>query len=76
MQTRPMMSFHSKHGTNIRLLDNGTVAERNGEGESVAFTKHPIPIGTLLEVKIIELEIANSTNHLVSIYTVFIDNHF
>ena len=50
-----MASFHSNHGVNIRLEDNGTVAHRvEGDKKGVVFTKQAIPVGTMFEVKIIE----------------------
>ena len=50
-----MAVFHSNHGVNIRLEDNGTVAHRvKDDNEGVVFTKQAIPVGTMFEVKIIE----------------------
>ena len=46
--------FHSNHAKNIRLLDNGTVASRIYGTEGVVFSKVPIPIGTVFELKIVE----------------------
>ena len=48
--------FHKNHGANIVLLEEGTVAYRHiGYGDGVVFTKYPISIGGLFEVKIEEI---------------------
>lgn len=53
-------SFHSKHGRNIRLLDNGTVAHRfSGYDEGIVLTKEPIAVGEMFEVKVIEMSSDN-----------------
>ena len=48
--------FHKNHGANIDLLEEGTVAYRKkGLDHGVVFTKYPIGIGGLFEVKIEEI---------------------
>ena len=48
--------FHKNHGANIVLLEEGTVAYREkGFDHGVVFTKYPISIGGLFEVKIEEI---------------------
>ena len=48
--------FHKNHGANIDLLEEGTVAYREkAYYHSVVFTKYPIGIGGLFEVKIEEI---------------------
>ena len=55
IKTKTATSFHSSHGTKVELLDNGTVAFRvRGFDNGIVFTKDPIPIGVIFEVKIIE----------------------
>ena len=49
--------FHKNHGANIILMEQGTVAYRKGDdGYGVVFTKYPISIGGLFEVKIEETD--------------------
>ena len=49
--------FHDNHGANIVLLEEGTVAYRKGHfAYGVVFTKYPISIGGLFEVKIEEID--------------------
>ena len=48
-------SFHSNHGKNIHLLEDGTIAHRiEGTNNGMVFTKQPIPVGTMLESTILE----------------------
>ena len=45
--------FHKNHGANIVLSEEGTVAYRQYHiGDGVVFTKYPISIGGLFEVKV------------------------
>ena len=47
-------TFHHKHGSNIRLLEEGTVAHRvDNANNGIVFTDQPIPIGNLFQVKLI-----------------------
>ena len=49
-------TFHSNHGTNIRLLENGTIAHRiEGNDNGMVFTKQPIPVGTMFELTILDV---------------------
>ena len=49
--------FHKNHDANIVLLEEGTVAYRKeGLRNGVVFTKYPISIGGLFEVKIEEID--------------------
>lgn len=49
--------FHKNHGANIVLLEKGTVAYRKeGANYGVLFTKYPITIGGLFEVKVEEMD--------------------
>lgn len=48
-------AFHKKHGTNIRLYEDGTVAHRvDSYNKAVVFTEQPIPIGTTFQVKMMD----------------------
>ena len=59
-------AFHNNHGSNIVLLEEGTVAYRNhGFWNSIAFTKYPINTGELFEVKIEEMD-TQQADYLVS----------
>ena len=50
-------AFHSNHGSNIVLLEEGTVAYRKYDlMHGVVFTKYPINNGKLFEVKIEEMD--------------------
>ena len=54
-------AFHNNHGKNIVLLEEGTVAYRKyGVFEGIVFTKYPINIGELFEVKIEEMDTLRS----------------
>ena len=49
--------FHKNHGDYIDLLEEGTVAyKKEGYYGGVVFTKYPISIGGLFEVKIEEID--------------------
>ena len=67
--------FHKNHGDNIVLLEEGTVAYRKKSYDNgVAFTKYPIGIGGLFEVKIEEIDRAwvgglVSTNTCILLHT-------
>ena len=46
-------SFHRKHGQNIRLSDDDTVAQRvESYNKAVVFSEQPIPIGSMFQVKL------------------------
>ena len=48
-------AFHKKHGTNIRLYEDGTVAHRvDSYNKAVVFTEQPIPIGASFQVKMLD----------------------
>ena len=48
-------AFHHKHGTNIRLLENGTVAHRvDSYNKAVVFTEQPIALGSMFQVKLLD----------------------
>jgi hypothetical protein len=48
-------AFHNKHGSNIRLLENGTVAHRvDSYNKAVVFTERPINIGSTYKVKLLD----------------------
>ena len=52
-------AFHNNCGYNIALLEEGTVAYRKNEDilyGNIVFTKYPINIGELFEVKIEEVD--------------------
>ena len=50
-------AFHNNHGSNIVLLEEGTVAYRKyGLGDSIVFTKYPINTRELFEVMIEEID--------------------
>ena len=60
-------TFHSNHGTNIRLLENGTIAQRvEGDDNSMVFTKQPIPVGTMFELTILDENKSFSIGGIVS----------
>ncbi len=47
--------FHEKHGGNIRLTDNGTVAHRiDSYNKGVVFTEQPIGLGSVFQVKLLD----------------------
>lgn len=48
-------AFHKKHGTNIRLYEDGTVAHRvDSYNKAVVFTEQPIPVGASFQVKMLD----------------------
>lgn len=48
-------AFHRKHGQNIRLLEDETVAHRvDSYNKAVVFTEQPIPIGGVFQVKLLD----------------------
>ena len=48
-------SFHQNHGSNICLLEEGTVAHRvKSYDNGIVFSEQPIVIGDLFQVKRIE----------------------
>ncbi len=48
-------AFHRKHGQNIRLLEDATVAHRvDGYNEAMVFTERPVPIGGMFQVKLLD----------------------
>ena len=48
-------AFHKKHGTNIRLYEEGIVAHRvDSYNKAVVFTEQPIPIGASFQVKMLD----------------------
>ena len=50
-------SFHQNHGSNICLLEKGTVANRVRDyNYGIVFTEQPILVGDLFQVKLIEKE--------------------
>ena len=57
---RPRMSgrlggFHRKHGANIRLSEDNTVAHRaDSYNKAVVFTEHPIAVGNTFKVKLLD----------------------
>ena len=62
--------FHKNHVASIDLLEEGTVAYRKKSYDhGVVFTKYPISIGGLFEVKIEEIDQAWDHFGLVSTNT-------
>ena len=48
-------AFHHKHGANIRLSEDDTVAHRvDSYNKAVVFTEQPIPLGAIFQVKILD----------------------
>lgn len=48
-------AFHHKHGSNVRLLENGTVAHRvESYNKAVVFTERPISVGAMYKVKLLD----------------------
>ena len=48
-------AFHHKHGANIRLRENDTVAHRvDSYNKAVVFTEQPIPLGAMFQVGILD----------------------
>ena len=48
-------TFHRRHGRNIRLLEEGTIAHRVKSWDNgIVFSEQPIAIGNLFQVKQIE----------------------
>ena len=55
VMSRKPGAFHRKHGENVRLLEEDTVAYRVGDYRSgVVFTSQPIPQGSMFQVKLLE----------------------
>ena len=53
MSQRPGV-FHKKHGANVMLLEEDTVAQKvGGSDEGVVFTRQPIPQGSMFQVKLL-----------------------
>ena len=53
--TSRLGAFHSKHGSNIRLLENGTVAHRvDSYNKAVVFTERPISLGAMYKVRLLD----------------------
>ena len=47
--------FHDKHGSNIRLSDNRTIAHRvDSYNKGVVFTEQPITLGSMFQVKLLD----------------------
>ena len=73
-------SFHQNHGSNIRLLEEGTVAHRvKSFNNGIVFSEQPIVIGDLFQVKQIEKHTPSKgqrlyAGSLVSIIT-FVSNY-
>ena len=48
-------AFHPKHGRNIRLYEEDTVAHRvDSYNKAVVFTEQPIPLGAMFQVKLLD----------------------
>ena len=50
-------AFHRKHGENVRLLEEDTVAHRVADFndiDGVVFTSQPIPQGSMFQVKLLD----------------------
>lgn len=48
-------AFHHKHGANIRLSEDDTVAHRvDSYNKAVVFTEQPIPLGAMFQVKVLD----------------------
>lgn len=48
-------TFHPKHGSNIRLLEDGTVAHRiDSYNKAVVYTQQPINLGSMYKVKLLD----------------------
>lgn len=48
-------AFHHKHGGNIRLSEDATVAHRiDSYNKAVVFTEQPIPLGAMFQVRILD----------------------
>lgn len=53
--TNRVGGFHQKHGSNVRLLENGTVAHRvESYNKAVVFTERPISIGAMYKVRLLD----------------------
>jgi len=51
-------ALHHRHGSNIRLSENNTVAERvesrRYSSNGVVMTAEPVPVGTVFQVTVVE----------------------
>ena len=48
-------AFHHKHGRNIRLSEEDTVAHRvDSYNKAVVFTEQPIPLGAMFQVRLLD----------------------
>ena len=55
VMSRKPGAFHRKHGKNVRLLEEDTVAHRiESFEEAVVFTSQPIPQGSMFQVKLLD----------------------
>ena len=65
VMSRKPGAFHRKHGKNVQLLEEDTVARRVGGSSNVVFTEEPIPQGSMFQVKVLDYE-GGRTGYIVS----------
>ena len=53
VMSRKPGAFHRKHGKNVQLLEEDTVAYSFEFDEAVVFTSQPIPQGSMFQVKLL-----------------------
>ena len=64
---KEVCTFHHKHGLNIRLLEDKTVANRvDSYNNGVVFTEQPIPSGCIFQVEVIKKSDEGYPGSLVS----------
>ena len=54
VMSRKPGAFHRKHGKNVQLLEEDTVAHGSGFNSTVVFTSQPIPQGSMFQVKLLD----------------------
>ena len=68
---KEMCTFHHRHGLNIRLLKDKTVAHRvDSYNNGVVFTEQPIPNGCIFQIEVISQNDKDYPGSLVSYHDV------
>ena len=68
---KELCTFHHRHGLNIRLLKDKTVAHRvDSYNNGVVFTEQPIPNGCIFQIEVISQNDKSYPGSLVSCHDV------
>ena len=54
VMSRKPGAFHRKHGTNVKLFEEDTVADGLSFSDTVVFTSQLIPQGSMFQVKLLK----------------------